>query len=203
MRNIAEFDQFVNESSRQFPGPPQDFYFTMKIAEIGQGLLNKPGGKNRSLGNSLMNIAKISGLAPVSYWNLFQELDKINAELSPWWNKNYKRMGGTPGSGKNLIKNVSHTREETDVDFQDQLEGIDPLYFNHFQALLAMMGDKRAIRPIAKGPVKEEIHMEQVEIFRRILFTLFMCVFKPGYLRKAETIIENIAKQVPRNPNLN
>lgn len=66
-----------------------------------------------------------------------------------------------------------------------------------------MMGDKRAIRPIAKSPVKEEIHMEQVEIFRRILFTLFMCVFKPGYLRKAEMIIENIAKQVPRNPSLN
>lgn len=206
MKKVVKFDEFVNESAREFSGAPLmgGFFFPIILASMGQDLLNRSGGKNISLGNLLLNISKLVSNDSVLYFNLFQEMNKINSELSPWWNENYKRMGGTLGSGKNIMKDVSTTRDETDEDFQAQLEGIDPSVFNKFQGLVTMLGDRNHIRKfIDKSMGSENIQLEQIEILRGILFTVFMSIFKPGYLRKAEDTANIIAKRIPSNPNLN
>ena len=163
-----------------FPGFPKGERGIIKtgVMETAKNF-NQGGAKSKQLG-AIMSVLGDALSDESLYEEIYKKIDVNYNELGDWWNNEwFKKRGGKIGTGEYIVTEI-----DSDEEAEKAIEGIDPRGFYLLQMQLMASKSDGVLVKLEFTPD----FAEQISIFNRILWTIFISTFKPGGLDKLSSV---------------
>jgi hypothetical protein len=164
-------------------------FITERAYKIGQ-TLQAGNQKSKDLGLLLIHSAVLAKVKPTTFIKMVDEIAPVYQELNQFWNVEvFAKMKGVKGSDefnstddKFSFKavEVGKGKEETGIDMEAMVDGIDPEGFNNLQVILPFMKEV---------PTKTPEDFLVFKLFETIFWAIFICTFKEDYIPKLTEIM--------------
>lgn len=171
---------------RQFPGAPEHF-----VGPFSETLLEAIRSSSNEGLTSRLRVCfdglTLCLLTPRSYFDLYMDVMSIYPRISDVWNKEvFEKNGGKLGSGEMMTMGVDELVDGVDMSI---VKSIDGGCVAVLMGMVSFSQDPKILRQM------DEVTSEQLSCYNRIVWLLYMSLFRKTWFDEVVGIFERGAKR--------